>query len=123
MMLKKLRRKGAIAVEFAVVMPVIFLFFFGLWEWSRVEMIRQVSETAVFEAARTGTLPGSTDTDAETKALEILDVYMISGATVDATVNATESTVTLEVPLDQNTWISSQLYGGKAIHTGLTFQK
>ena len=123
MMIQKLNRKGAVAVEFAFVLPVIFLFFFGLWEWSRVEMIRQVSETAVFEAARMGTLPGATDADAENQALDILDVYLISGANVDATVNSTESTVTLEVPLDQNTWISSQLYSGKAIQTELTFQK
>ena len=122
-MKQKKQRRGAVAVEFAVVMPVIFLFFFGLWEWSRVEMIRQVSETAVFEAARTGTLPGATDATAETKALDILDVYMVSGATVDATVSDTESTVSLEVPLDQNTWLSSQLYGGKAIQTEITFQK
>lgn len=121
--MQKQNRKGTVAVEFAVVLPVIFLFFFGLWEWSRVEMIRQVTETAVFEAARTGTLPAATDADAENKAFEILNVYMISGATVDATVNSSESTVMLEVPLGQNTWISSQLYGDKIIQTELTLQK
>ena len=79
---RKHKRRGAAAVEFAFVLPVIFVFFFGLWEWSRVEMVRHVTETAVFSAARHGTLPGATEAEMEQVAEDILSMYLVTNGEV-----------------------------------------
>ena len=120
---KRRSREGAIAVEMVFVLPIIFIFFFGLWEWSRVEMIRQVSETAAFEAARLGTIPGKTATDMEDHANRILDLYMISSADINATVNTVNSEVFIEVPFEDNTWISSRIFAGKSAQTQMKLKK
>ena len=60
---KQNNRQGASVVELAFVLPIILLFFFSAWEWSRVEMIKQVAETASFEAARLGKIPGMSNDD------------------------------------------------------------
>ncbi len=46
------QRPGAYAVEFAVVAVILFLFIFGIIEYSRLIMIRQVMDNAVREGAR-----------------------------------------------------------------------
>lgn len=117
------RRTGALTVEMAIVLPVILVFFFGLWEWSRVEMIRQVSETAAFESARLGTLPGATATDMETHATNILSMYLISAPEITASVDDVDSQVLIEVPFDQNTWISSRIFAGKSAISEMQIKK
>ena len=70
-------RTGATAVEFAIVTPILFLFVLGLIEWGRFEMVRQVTSSAAFNAAREGTLLGSSVADAERVANDIFDLYFV----------------------------------------------
>ena len=53
-------RTAAVVVEFAICAPILFLFFFASLEFSRVNMIRQSVENAVYEGARRGIVPGAT---------------------------------------------------------------
>jgi hypothetical protein len=48
----KLQRMAATTVEFAVVAPIVFMMIFGVIEWCRYIMARNVTENAVREAAR-----------------------------------------------------------------------
>jgi Flp pilus assembly protein TadG len=48
----KPRRRGAAAVEFAVCLPVLFIFLAGLWEVGRMVEVQQVMWNATREAAR-----------------------------------------------------------------------
>ena len=57
------RRTGAAMVEFAIVSPLLFLFFFGAMEFCRVAMIRHTADNAVYEATRVGIIPGASSTD------------------------------------------------------------
>ena len=52
----KSRRRGASAVEFAVVAPIFFLFVFGLVEFGRMVMVRQSVTNAAREGCREATL-------------------------------------------------------------------
>ena len=119
---KRKKRKGATAVEMALVLPIVFAFFFGLWEWSRVEMVRHVSETACFEAARVAILPGKTIADAQQAANVVFDRYFVSGPTITCAIGQGNLTATVDiaVPLDQNTWIMALYYQNKHIHTSLS---
>ena len=47
-----LKRRAATTVEFAVVSPIIFLLLFGVIEWCRYIMVRNVTDNAVREGTR-----------------------------------------------------------------------
>ena len=58
------RRTGAVMVEFVIVAPLLFLFFFAAFEFCRVAMIRHTADNAVYEGARIGIIPGATADEA-----------------------------------------------------------
>ena len=113
----KRTRTGANAVELAIVLPLLIIFFFGLWEWSRVEMMKHVCETAAFEGARQGSMPGATTTSMEEAAQEMLALYNVSGETITATIDTTAktSTIQISIPLDDNTLVTKFFFFGQTI--------
>lgn len=58
-------RRGAAMVEMAVVLPVFFMVVMGIVEFGRGMMVTQVVTNCAREAARTGILEGSTNSDVE----------------------------------------------------------
>lgn len=115
-------RAGVVSVEMVFVIPVVLVLFFGLWEWSRVEMIKHVCQNACFEGARFGTLPGSTPTETESEVQKVLDIYFVKDATIDATFNAGtgESTVSVSIPMDSNFIGGYAFFQGRAIEADIT---
>jgi Flp pilus assembly protein TadG len=109
-------RCGGAAVEVALTAPLIFLLVFGLMEWARTENIRQVASTAAFNSARLGTIPGTTTTEMETRAQDVLAIYLISDATIDATITDTESSIDISVPMDKNSWFVKRFFGNSTIN-------
>ena len=120
MKLKKRNRRGATAVEFAMVAPLVVLLVFGLMEWARFEMIRQVSSTAAFSAARVGTLPGATEAEVEQRVTDILDIYSIDASTVDATISDSESTIDIDIQMSDNSLFLKQFFGSMVIQRSFT---
>ena len=120
MKLQKRNRTGASALEFALVAPALIILVFGLMEWSRFEMIRQVSSTAAFAAARVGTLPGSTEAEMEQHVDDVLAVYAISNATRVGTITADEASVSISIPMAQNSWFIKKLFGSMTIQRDFT---
>lgn len=110
-------RCGASAVEMAVALPIILAIFWGFWEWSRVELMRQAAATAAYEGARRGILPGAETTDMTTVATERLNPYSINNPTVTPTLNANTSRVEISIPIDQNLWGSGRFFAGKSIRS------
>ena len=110
------QRRGSVAVEVAVVAPFIFLIVFGLMEWARFEMIRQAAATAAFNAAREGTIPGATSAEIESSATAILDVYFVSSAVVTGDISGTESSVSISIPMSQNSWFLGRFLGDASIN-------
>src|SRR3989304_7544629 len=78
-------RAAAVVVEFAICAPILFLFFFASLEFSRVNMIRQSVENAVYEGARRGIVPGATADNCRASALTVLNSISASGATIRGT--------------------------------------
>lgn len=116
---KPANRRGVTAVEFAFVAPFIFFLFFGFWEWSRVEMIRQTSTTACFEAARRGTLPSATPAQMSQVADRVLSTYTVQNYIFSSSIDTAgrQSTATVTVPLDDNLATGSLLFQGKSLTT------
>jgi Flp pilus assembly protein TadG len=119
-------RRGAAAVEFAVVAPLFFLFVFGIIEFGRMVMVQQVLTNASREGARLAVLDGS-----ETGEVEgVIDDYLV-GAGIDNSIRDIEIDVTgadgesktldssgygdavsvaVSVPFDQVSWLPTPLF-------------
>ncbi len=102
-------RRGAALVEFAFVLPVILVFFFGMVELSRVMLLQHSVDTAAYEGARSAMVPGATSQDAVASAQQLLNAAQLKSAsiTVDPPL-ITESTslitVRIELPIAENAW-------------------
>ena len=106
----KTQRKGAVLVEFAITAPILFLLFFGMVEFARFNFIRHGIDTAVYEGARKGIVPGATVDDVNTGVNEILQAAYVSSSTITVVPSAItpqtdQVTVTINVPLHSNGWV------------------
>ncbi len=98
-------RSGAYTVEFAFVLPIVFLLFLGGIEFARMYLVRHIVDNASYEAARHVIVPGATADEAIAKANAILQTIKAVGAQVQITPNLiTEDTksVTVKVTLPCN---------------------
>ncbi len=54
------KRQGTTTVEVAICLPILFMFLFGAYELSRCNMLLHAAESAAYEGARVGIVPGAT---------------------------------------------------------------
>lgn len=106
-------RQGATVVELALVVPILFLFVFAGFEFSRINLFRNTAEYAATEGARTGIVSGATAEECENVAQGILDTIYVQGAEVDVEPDVIlpetpEITVTITIPMSQNALPMSQ---------------
>ena len=118
------KRKGAAAVEFAIVAPVFVLLVFGMIEYGRMVMVQQVITNATREGARRAVLDGVTAADVNTTVNTYLTNGTVSGATVTlsptnpATASSgTPVSVTVSVPYTAVSWLPSPFFLGSATMT------
>ena len=105
------KRRGAVAVEFALTAPFLFLILFGALELGHANMVFNVTEAAAYEAAREGIVPGSTANECRFAAQRVLEISRIRDAQIEVTPSdlATESDdvqVTISVPYVRNTIVA-----------------
>ena len=80
-------RRGAAAVEFALVLPFLRVVLLGLFEVSRVLIAKEAMSNAAQRAARTASLPGMTNTQLQADVEDIMAASSLSGYTVTVLVN------------------------------------
>ncbi len=122
------RRRGATVVEFAIVLPLLFLMFFAAFEFCRVAMIRHTVDNAVYEGCRIGMIPGATSSEAEAEARKILQSISVTKAKINVRPGKIdretgEVSVRIEVPLDENALVPNQFVTGRSITRELTLQR
>ena len=110
-MKNRTRRTGATVVEVAIVLPILFMFLFASYELARANMLLHATESAAYEGARIGIVPGA-DKDKIKKAVEfVLNSVGASEFKVIITPNkidkGTEKVkVRVELSLRKNTTVS-----------------
>ena len=119
---KATQRRGATAVEFAMTVPILFLFVFGTFELGRGNMMKNTCESAAYEAARIAIVPGSTAAEAEEAARNVLATSGILNATVDIqpadlTVDTVSVVVTVEANFQANSLMPSNFLEGAAFES------
>ena len=113
------KRRGAAAVEFAVVAPIFLLLVFGMIEYGRMVMVQQVLTNASREGARIGVLDGSTNEEVLDRVTHYLTSGSIQGANITVTPTNPEDagfgepvTVTVDIDFSQVSWLPSPMYLG-----------
>ncbi len=116
-------RKGAAAVEFALIAPVFFLLVFGMIEFGRMIMVQQIVTNASREGARMAVLDGATTgghDGVNTRVTDYLQEAGIKGASVTVNPDPPDSagwgdpvTVTVRIPFSQVTWLPTPMFVGR----------
>ncbi len=117
-------RRGALTVEFAMVVPLIFLLFFGSIELTALNLARQTAGNACYEGARKMIIPGGTQDAARTEALRQMSLAGFNqNVTVDVTETATSVNVAVSVPASAVSWGMTQYCLGRTIRQSCTLTK
>lgn len=114
------RRRGAAAVEFAVVAPLLFLMVFGMIEYGRMVMVQQLLTNASREGARVAILQSSENSDVEAAVIDkIGGIIPVTTSDIAITPNPVSSavsgqTISVEVSINfsQVSWLPSPLFLG-----------
>jgi hypothetical protein len=121
-------RRGATTVEFAFAATILFTLTLGSVELSRMNMIRNTSENAAYEATRAVVIPGAETDDASDLAVSLLRLAGIKQAQIDVSPSVitqdTESvTVDISVPLDGNCWLPPIFLGNRVVTSSCTLHR
>jgi Flp pilus assembly protein TadG len=124
---KPSRRTGVAAVEFALVAPAFFILVIAAFEFGRINVIRHTADNAAYEAARHAMVPGATAAEAVSTARRLLNIVGTRGAriavnppTLGPEVN--QITVTIDVPMNQNGWITPRFTPSTTIRATSTLK-
>lgn len=121
-------RRGATTVEFAFAATILFTLTLGSVELSRMNMIRNTSENAAYEATRAVVIPGAAADDASDLAVSLLKLAGIKQARIDVspsviTAQTTSVTVEITVPLDGNCWLPPIFFGSRVVNATCTLHR
>jgi Flp pilus assembly protein TadG len=115
-------------LEFSIVAPLIFAFFFAAFEYSRVSSLRQTAHQAAFEGARCGIVPGATTDQVRAHVAEVLAAVGARQATVTvtpATLSNTSPSVTVHIslPIEENSWVPLHFVGDTNLNAQCTLHR
>lgn len=107
-------RSGAITAEVAICLPVLFLLLFGCLELAGANMLKHATESAAYEGARVGILPGATQAGVQQAVDQIIGSIGAEGAIVEILPrteiqngeNVDVIEVVVSVPYAPNAWIA-----------------
>lgn len=105
-------RRGASAIEFAMIAPLMIAFTFGLIELGRITLVKQTATHATREGARVAVRPTAETEDVIQRVNEELELLAIENATVEVEPASIEDaepgaqvTVRVRVDIASISWI------------------
>ena len=133
-LLRRPRRSGASAVEFAFVAPIFFMLILGMIELGRGLMVRHMLTNAARQGCRVGILEGKGNADVTAAVNAALAPIGIASDTVTIEVNDNAGdvlnapadavvTVIVSVPVSTVTWVPGGQYLGSSISGQYTLRK
>src|SRR5262245_17176172 len=133
--MRKQRRRGTAAVEFAIVAPILFLVvILPTFEFGRGLMVAELVTNASRSGCRVGVLPGNSNSTVTSAVNTSLSDQGITGATTTITVNGAATDVgaatagdtikvTVSVPYNNNSWIPGRFLAGLSISGSQAMRK
>ncbi len=103
--LSRRRRRGATAVEFALVCPIVLSIMFGMIEISRMSTIIDSARTSVISGAREARVANATKASVIDEMEEMLDLFGIRDHQIQVTPSVitpsvTDVTIDIDVPFN-----------------------
>ncbi len=125
---RRAARRGAVTLEFAVVAPLLFMFLFAAFEFSRANMVRHTADIAAYEGARRGMVPGATVDDVRACVREFLRNTHIKAESIEVSPSVISQetqyvTVDVSVPMDRNAWVTPRFLCGKKLNAKCTLAR
>ena len=116
------QRRGAAAVELAACLPVLLLVLFGAYEFGRANMLHHVCESAAYEGARIGMVPGANPTKIRNAAQSVLNSVGVRDARIRIIPSVIDNStptvrVEIEIPMRTNTIVPVS-FSRDAVFTG-----
>lgn len=116
-------RRGAVSVEFAFVLPIVFTFALGMVEYMNAEYLRQGVAEAAYEGARQGIVRGATAEEVESATERKLNMLGLSSFTIEVTLTDTTVRIHVSVPFSGNSFGISNLLTIGQIEAGFTLER
>ena len=121
-------RRGAAAVEFALVLPTMLMVLAGSIEFARANQVRNAAAFSAYEGCRRAIIPGGTATAATASAQKVLDSNFIGSGTITvtpSTITDTTKTVTVSVAINLESvgWITPKFTQTKSITRSCTLTR
>jgi Flp pilus assembly protein TadG len=118
------RRVGTAAVEFALVAPIMFLFFLGIFELGRTFMVMELMTEAARVGCRKGIIEGTSSQQIQDAVTTFLNNSGINSQQVSISINDssantieakdtpayTEITVVVSVPVSKISWVPNPFF-------------
>jgi len=98
-------RNGVVTVELAMILPIIFLFFFLSLELASINFARQTIGFAAYEAARRATIPGAAEEVGEAEAMRQMNLVGLGkDASINITIDGPSVTAEIILPSSGFSW-------------------
>ena len=94
-------RRGAAAVEMAIVLMLLIVLVFGIIEMGRAIMVHQVLTNAAREGARRAVIPGATDAQVTSRIDQYMAAANITGYTQTIEINGSAGSLSTAASKDQ----------------------
>jgi Flp pilus assembly protein TadG len=127
---RRKRRRGAAAVEFAIVAPVFFLLVIGIIEIGRALMVQQVLINASRVGARQAAVAGSTTSSVTSAVKDYAKSVAVPNVSVSVTPDPAAAksgdtmTVTTSVSYNNVSWLAKPWFlGGKTLTSSSKMRK
>lgn len=117
------RRHGAVTVEFALTAPILLLIFVGSIEFGRAHMVRHTVQNAVYEGARAGLVPRTTDEEIREATRRVLLASGIRSGAVTVLQTEDQVTVRCEVPFKEESWVSPFFFSDMLLSSVITLTR
>jgi Flp pilus assembly protein TadG len=92
--------RGVVAIEFGVIMPLVIILLFAIFQYGMIFNTRQIMTHAARVAVRSYAIGESTADEAETMATELLNNEALS-YTIDVTDDGTDATIDIVLPMSE----------------------
>lgn len=124
------RSRGAVCVELAVTLPVLFLILMATVEACAMMHLTQSLYIAAYEATRVSLIPKSKQSDVEDAANQLLQSRKIKGSDIEISPNnfetapiGTRITITVSAPAAANLPLAANFFRQKVMSGSCTMMK
>ncbi len=128
---RKPAQRAVVVVEFAMCLPILFMFMFAIMEFSRILQIQHVVREAAFEGARAAASLNATTQTVQSQVNKVLAAGNLTNPVTTITngnggalaYSSSLATVSISVDPSGNSWLMNYLLPGHAITGSITLDR